>query len=105
MEAVELMERLVSRRELLAAFLGTSLASGCGRRAPRLPSAGSIVGAADEFGHRLRRSNHELPADDSWKEIGVAIVGGGVAGLSAAWRLKRSGIDDFVVLELEASAG
>jgi protoporphyrinogen oxidase len=33
------------------------------------------------------------------------IVGGGVAGLSAAWHLLKSGCRDFVLLELEASAG
>jgi protoporphyrinogen oxidase len=33
------------------------------------------------------------------------IVGAGIAGLSAAWRLKRSGFDRFVLLELEGAAG
>jgi glycine/D-amino acid oxidase-like deaminating enzyme len=32
-------------------------------------------------------------------------VGGGIAGLSAAWQLLRSGHDDFIVLELEPRAG
>jgi phytoene dehydrogenase-like protein len=35
----------------------------------------------------------------------VVIVGGGIAGLSAAWRLRRRGMDDFVVLELEDRPG
>jgi hypothetical protein len=35
----------------------------------------------------------------------VVIVGGGVSGLAAAWRLKNSGVHDFVVLELEATPG
>ena len=35
----------------------------------------------------------------------VAILGGGVAGLSAAWRLQKKGFDQFVVLEMNADAG
>jgi glycine/D-amino acid oxidase-like deaminating enzyme len=35
----------------------------------------------------------------------IAIVGGGVAGLSAAWELDRRGMHDFVVLELGTQAG
>ena len=33
------------------------------------------------------------------------IVGGGIAGLSAAWKLRKSGITNFRVLELEDEAG
>ncbi len=33
------------------------------------------------------------------------IVGGGVAGLSAAWRLAKKGFRDFVLLEMESQAG
>ena len=35
----------------------------------------------------------------------MVIVGAGIAGLSAAWKLARSGFRDFVVLELEPAAG
>ncbi|MCY4027693.1 MAG: FAD-dependent oxidoreductase [Acidobacteria bacterium] len=35
----------------------------------------------------------------------VVIVGAGIAGLSAAWKLARSGFHDFTVLELEPEAG
>ncbi len=35
----------------------------------------------------------------------MVIVGGGAAGLSAAWRLARSGFEDFVLLELEKVPG
>ena len=33
------------------------------------------------------------------------IVGGGIAGLSAAWRLEKRGFRDFVLLEMETKAG
>jgi hypothetical protein len=35
----------------------------------------------------------------------VVIVGAGVAGLAAAWRLRRAGFTDFVLLELEPVPG
>ena len=35
----------------------------------------------------------------------VVIVGGGVAGLSAGWKLAREGFHDFEILELENEAG
>ena len=35
----------------------------------------------------------------------LVIVGGGIAGLSAAWRLRRRGFHDFVLLEMEPEAG
>ena len=35
----------------------------------------------------------------------IVIVGGGIAGLSAAWRLNKRGFRDFVVLEMEPQAG
>ena len=35
----------------------------------------------------------------------VIIVGGGIAGLSAAWWLEKQGLTDFLLLELEPEAG
>jgi hypothetical protein len=97
----------LTRRDLLAAFLGgpAVLAAGCSRSVPGLPPEGSIIGASAAIGHRLRDGLRPVPAADRWQEISVVIVGGGVAGLSAAWRLQRAGFDDFALLELEPSAG
>lgn len=94
-----------SRRDLLAAFLGlpAALAAGCSTTPP-LP-AGEIIGASVGFGHRLRDGGQPRPADGAWQRVGVVIVGGGVAGLSAAWRFLRAGFDDFVLLELEPRPG
>ncbi|HEY0171064.1 MAG TPA: FAD-dependent oxidoreductase [Pyrinomonadaceae bacterium] len=100
--------RGLTRRELLAAFLGAPFAlAACGARggrdeAPPLPG-GEIVGASDRLGHLLRDGLR--PEPETWERAGVCIVGGGVAGLAAAWRFLRAGFDDFVLLELEPEPG
>ncbi len=93
-----------TRRDLLAAFLGVplALAAGCSRKKPPLPD-GQIVGPSDGLGHKLRDGFRPQP--ETWQDVSTVIVGGGVAGLSAAWRLVRAGVKDFVVLELEPKAG
>ena len=91
---------------MLSAFLGVpaALAACRSHAAPPLPS-GEIVGASDGIGHRIRDGLRVAPSQDNWRQVAVVIVGGGVAGLSAAWRLLRSGFKDFVVLELERDPG
>jgi len=96
----------MNRREILAAFLGVPFAlAACKREeTPPLP-AGEIVGASDVFGHRLRDGLHvEVPAD-AWSNIPLVIVGGGVAGLTAAWRLRNNGFTNFTLIELESAPG
>src|SRR5215218_2686383 len=97
--------RGMTRRELLAAFLGAPFAlAACGGRevAPPLPE-GEVVGASDGVGHLIRDGLR--PEPEAWERAGVVIVGGGVAGLAAAWRFLRAGFEDFVLLELEAEPG
>ena len=96
----------MNRREILAAFLGAPFAMAACRRseAPPLPP-GEIVGTSDVFGHRLRDEPPIVVPSDAWSNIPVAIVGGGVAGLTAAWRLKNSDFHDFVLFELESAPG
>jgi glycine/D-amino acid oxidase-like deaminating enzyme len=95
-----------TRREVLAAFLGVPAALvGCsGPSSPPLPP-GQIVGASDGLGHRLRDGARFTPPADRWERRGVVIVGGGIAGLAAAWRLRKAGFQDFVLLELETAPG
>jgi len=96
----------MNRRELLAAFLGLPVALAACRRNEATPlPAGEIVGASDVFGHRVRDGARvELP-QDAWSRIPLVIVGGGVAGLTAAWRLQNSGFKDFALIELESAPG
>ena len=96
----------LSRREMLAAFLGLPVALAACRRTdnPPLPP-GEIVGTSDVFGHRLRDGLRVEVPNDAWTDVPIMIVGGGVAGLSAAWRLQRSGVTDYVLVELEKAPG
>jgi protoporphyrinogen oxidase len=93
-----------SRRELLATFLGLpALLAGCAsKQTPELPE-GELIGPSVDLGHRLR--DGWRPEPQTWEDVPVMIIGGGVAGLSAAWRLARSGYRDFILLELEPELG
>ena len=64
---------------------------------------GSYVNEAFPLGHRLRDHQAFTRAADN-QSIPVVIVGGGIAGLSAAWRLQKKGFRDFILLEMEAHA-
>ena len=105
--------RGLTRRELLRIGPGAAaaLALGC---APRPPGpaeraldagriTGTIVGASHRAGHRLRTG--ALPEPQETRDVPVVIAGAGIAGLSAGWKLSRSGFRDFVLLELEPQAG
>jgi NAD(P)-binding Rossmann-like domain len=97
----------LSRRELLTTFLGAPFALAACRdfSAPKRFPEGEIVGQSASLGHILRENrNFEVPLDN-WQHIKVAIIGGGVAGLSAAWKLSNSNFNDYVLLELEKEIG
>lgn len=55
------------------------------------------------LGHRLRDGGFPSPVET--RKTGVLIVGGGISGLSAAWRLAKAGVDDFRVLDMESEIG
>lgn len=91
---------------MLASFLGASFALAACRRtaAPPFPE-GEIVGTSDVFGHRLRDGLRVEVPGDAWTKVPVVIVGGGIAGLTAAWHLQKSGFNNFVLIELENAPG
>jgi phytoene dehydrogenase-like protein len=96
-----------TRRGFLAAALAASAAGAAwARLGPRRrpPIEGAIVGASHRAGHLLRGGRLDASPKDE-RERAVVVVGGGVAGLSAAWKLAKSGFDDFELLELEAEVG
>jgi phytoene dehydrogenase-like protein len=100
------MPRL-SRRDLLVGLLGTSagLLAGCDGVGKTLPPAGEILAPNFGIGHRIRDGFRPRPSADRWHETDVIVIGGGMSGLAAAWRLRRGGLERFVVLELETVPG
>lgn len=75
----------------------------CARRTERRIEGG-FVDDGGARGHRLR-DRAPAAAPRRTERVPLVIVGGGMAGLCAAWRLRRRGFADFVVLELEDAAG
>ncbi len=91
-------DRPLKRRAFLGApFLALSA------KADR-PVQGGFVNEAAAQGHRLR-DHAAFAKPRQTVKVPVVIVGGGIAGLSAAWRLDKRGIHDFVVLEMESEVG
>lgn len=62
-----------------------------------------MLGAGYALGHLLRE--RRFPAPNETLRIPLAIVGGGIGGLSAGWKLQRAGFEDFLILELEHEVG
>jgi hypothetical protein len=83
------------------AVAGGGLAVALEREAPLPP--GALGGADLARGHRLRDGG--FPAPSRFDEVDLLIAGGGVAGLSAGWRLQDAGFTRFRLLELEDQVG
>ncbi|MBK7506933.1 MAG: FAD-dependent oxidoreductase [Comamonadaceae bacterium] len=105
----------MKRRQFLAT--GSLALAGC--RSASREIDGGFTGIGFERGHRLRPASSGAPgtgqvppgegrptgSPGATRRVHTLIAGGGVAGLAAARALRQRGIDDFVVLELEDSAG
>jgi glycine/D-amino acid oxidase-like deaminating enzyme len=91
----------ISRRKFLqsgsAALIGLSMKSD-------RPIAGGFVNDSFEIGHKLR-DRVIFPVARKVEKQTLVIVGGGIAGLSAAWRLQKRGFRDFVLLEMNQQPG
>lgn len=91
----------LTRREFLGAALAAAALGAC---SPARRIEGALLGPSRERGHRLRDGVLPVPSGPA-ERVSVVIVGGGAAGLSAAWTLAGAGVKDFVLLELEDRVG
>ncbi len=110
-----------TRRDLLKAMAGlvatpalatTALAAPALVGLPRKGRviAGGFVDDGGAAGHRVRdaaatRRGHASPRPARTRRVRVAIVGGGIGGLSAGWQLDAEGLHDWTLLELESVVG
>jgi len=92
---------VISRRELLrtmgAAWFAEQVLPDRGH------ISGRIVGASHAIGHKLREPLPTMPTAPS-EHADVVVIGSGISGLSAAWRLAKAGVTP-TVLELEPLVG
>ncbi len=97
-----------SRREFIKFVVAGSVTAGCPIdetvfAAPESKSAAAplVHGEHFEICHRLR-DGHQFDRPDATRKVGIVIVGGGIAGLSAAYFL---GTKDWLLLEKEPQFG
>ncbi len=67
------------------------------------PIPGAILGASSALGHKLRSGSFPSPSRVIQKDL--VIVGGGIAGLAAGYRLAKAGLKNFILLDLEKEPG
>ena len=82
-------------------LLGAPLVAACRDEAAR-SIEGTLVDTGMRRGHAMR-DVRGIPAvpEGRWRRTGVVVIGAGVAGLGAAWWLKRNGRSDVTVIELD----
>jgi len=104
--------RRFSRRSFIKGVVGSTIAAAAGfggtscdklRPSAKKSFSGRIAGADRNLGHRLLQQGQVLP--DHTEKTGIVIVGGGIAGLSAARELQKNRNNDFVLLELDSNVG
>ncbi|CAN5802576.1 FAD-dependent oxidoreductase [soil metagenome] len=95
-----------TRREILKSFLGLPIAlAACQTKSEIKQIEGEIVGANVNVGHILRENRNVEVSEKNWENVKVAIIGGGAAGLSAAYKFAKNNFNDFILLELEDKIG
>jgi protoporphyrinogen oxidase len=104
-------DQSLSRRRVLIALAVVPVAVAIGapaliglRRKSGSQIAGDFVDDGSARGHALR---DRLTASGARRttRTAVVVIGAGISGLAAAWRLQSRGVTDFAVLELGDAAG
>lgn len=95
-------DRALSLARTRRAFLSAGLIGLTAKAGRRIE--GGFFDDGLPMGHKIRdRAGFGRPGHR--ERVPVVIIGGGMAGLCAAWRLAKKGFRDFVVLELEPQPG
>lgn len=89
---------------LFALPLGGLSVAGCKSANGREHITGRMVETGSKVGHMLR-DGVDLTTPTRIIQAGVLIVGGGIAGLSAARWLRRAGVDDVMCIEMADCVG
>ncbi|MDZ4833357.1 MAG: NAD(P)-binding protein [Candidatus Melainabacteria bacterium] len=103
-------DKKFSRAVFLKTLAGCTVAVASGKLlfdtvAARSEYSCRVLGPSMNVGHRIRDRKIPPVAASISPRRKVTIIGGGIAGLSAGWWLKKMGFNDFVILELEPSVG
>lgn len=89
------------RRSALRIVIAGPMLAGCPVHARADGPAAALGSESFSICHRLR-DGERMPRAERWRSTDVAIVGGGISGLTAAW---LCGDRDLVLLEKEADLG
>ena len=92
------------RREFLTSLAAAGLTTlpGCSVPAKVPLPPGDLLGTSLDLGHLLREPS--LPPPSETRHVRVLIVGGGIGGLSAGWKLARAGFKTVVRLVVKTAA-
>ncbi|MEO7361085.1 MAG: NAD(P)-binding protein, partial [Gemmatimonadaceae bacterium] len=93
----------ITRREFLASIAAAPALVGLSQKTQRAV-AGGFVEDDSGVGHQLRDGDVFAGAREQ-RKTSIVIVGGGMGGLSAGWRLDKLGVRDWLLLELGNEVG
>ncbi len=103
-EPASVAEITVTRREFVAALVAAPALVGLSPKHSRV-IVGGFADDGSDAGHAIRDGRGTSTRARERKRCAVAIVGAGMGGLSAGWKLDALGVRDWIMLELASTAG